>query len=486
MLNTGDVKEKLEFAFNLYDADGNGNLDEKEVENLVRDIFYVSKRINDGKVDSSVDAKKLFKEMDKNNDGTVSLQEFVQHLRDNEAITKAIKSCLLSSVEIDAKNKNEVDTFGHQAAGHGGDKGLLKEGNTIFKHFSDKEFEFYEKLSKYPQIHQYFPAYHGRTRLDNGKGGVDHYLILEDLTAGMEKPCILDLKMGRQTHEENASIKKTVMLKALDSYSTSKNFGFRVCGMRVYQVKTGEFVVKDKPWGTAVKNNTESMLEALKIYFNNGERIQYGAITAMLPFLMKLKAWFETQTIFRFVGSSILFLYDGKSLNNPKVNVRMVDFAHSDELKGERKDEDYLFGLNTLIELFKVIEHEPNLVTLKVTLYKGENLIAADSNGKSDPYVRFFVSENRPKPKDTWSTSKIIYKTLNPEWNQSFEFQKVSTVKQTLWIKVKDKDLVSDDDLGHGSIKLNGGLIVGQERIHWVDLEEVKSGKIKIGLTILN
>ena len=54
--------------------------------------------------------------------------------------------------------------------------------------------------------------------------------------------------------------------------------------------------------------------------------------------------------------------------------------------------------------------------TLTVTLLRGSGLAAADSNGKSDPYVKLSLGKSKAK-------SKTIPKTLDPEWNEKFEFQ---------------------------------------------------------------
>lgn len=54
-----------------------------------------------------------------------------------------------------------------------------------------------------------------------------------------------------------------------------------------------------------------------------------------------------------------------------------------------------------------------------VTLKKGEDLPSADPNGYSDPYVKFKLN-NKPQK----STIKRF--TLNPAWNEKFEWFKVS------------------------------------------------------------
>ena len=54
-----------------------------------------------------------------------------------------------------------------------------------------------------------------------------------------------------------------------------------------------------------------------------------------------------------------------------------------------------------------------------VTLKKGEDLPSADPSGYSDPYVKFKLN-NKPQK----STIKRF--TLNPAWNEKFEWFRVS------------------------------------------------------------
>ena len=53
-----------------------------------------------------------------------------------------------------------------------------------------------------------------------------------------------------------------------------------------------------------------------------------------------------------------------------------------------------------------------------VTLHKGEDLPSADPNGYSDPYVKLTLNRKT-------QTSTIKRFTLNPAWNEKFEWFKV-------------------------------------------------------------
>jgi len=137
--------------------------------------------------------------------------------------------------------------------------------------------------------------------------------------------------------------------------STSEELGFRICGIRCYQPWTDSYVVKDKPWGTNVK--ADMMLTDLKIFLHNGNQIRYKIVKAMLPMLFEIREYFRNQTNFKFYGSSLLFVYDGAN-PNAKVLVKMVDFAHTNFVKDEGRDESYICGIDNVIKFFEALVAE--------------------------------------------------------------------------------------------------------------------------------
>jgi len=119
-------------------------------------------------------------------------------------------------------------------------------------------------------------------------------------------------------------------------------------------------VTKDKSWGVSITPTT--MTPFLKTYIHNGQAIRYDVFKAMIPEVQKILDWFNIQVLYKFYGCSILFVYDGNPPENantlPKVNVRMMDFAHVVDTTDNTRDESFIHGLQTLISCFTTIVAE--------------------------------------------------------------------------------------------------------------------------------
>ncbi|KAK6293962.1 hypothetical protein J4Q44_G00347920 [Coregonus suidteri] len=85
---------------------------------------------------------------------------------------------------------------------------------------------------------------------------------------------------------------------------------------------------------------------------------------------------------------------------------------------------------------------------LSINLKEGRNLVIRDRCGTSDPYVKFKLDGK------TLYKSKVVYKNLNPTWNESFSFP-VRDLDQRLYIKVYDRDLTVDDFMGSSYVLLS-------------------------------
>ncbi|KAJ5288964.1 Phosphatidylserine decarboxylase-related protein [Penicillium angulare] len=96
---------------------------------------------------------------------------------------------------------------------------------------------------------------------------------------------------------------------------------------------------------------------------------------------------------------------------------------------------------------------EPKPLLLKVTVIRGRNLAAKDRGGTSDPYLVVNLGEGR-------QSTPTIFKTLNPEWNVSFEMpvRGVPLLECICW----DHDRFGKDYLGEFDIALEDIFSDGQ------------------------
>ncbi|KAE7995192.1 hypothetical protein FH972_000019 [Carpinus fangiana] len=75
---------------------------------------------------------------------------------------------------------------------------------------------------------------------------------------------------------------------------------------------------------------------------------------------------------------------------------------------------------------------------LSVRVIEARNLPAMDLNGFSDPYVRLQLGKQRTR-------TKVVKKSLNPQWGEEFGFR-VEDLKEELLVSVLDEDKYFNDD----------------------------------------
>ena len=89
--------------------------------------------------------------------------------------------------------------------------------------------------------------------------------------------------------------------------------------------------------------------------------------------------------------------------------------------------------------------------TMTVHLQDASNLPAKDRSGTSDPFVVMHLHPN----KEEIFESKIVYKTLNPVFDQSFEFHNLQLDdlhRQSLVFRIYDHDRFSKNDMIGGIV----------------------------------
>ncbi|XP_023285470.1 multiple C2 and transmembrane domain-containing protein 2 isoform X1 [Seriola lalandi dorsalis] len=114
------------------------------------------------------------------------------------------------------------------------------------------------------------------------------------------------------------------------------------------------------------------------------------------------------------------------------------------------KDEDSHnseMGNETLSMSESIRDHSRSFL-LTINLREGRNLVIRDRCGTSDPYVKFKLDGK------TFYKSKVVYKNLNPTWNETFSLP-VKDLNQKLYVKVYDRDLTTDDFMGSAIVNLS-------------------------------
>lgn len=225
------------------------------------------------------------------------------------------------------------------------------------------------------------PRHYGQVKLVVNQR--EHTFIkLQDLTYGMSRPCVMDIKVGRRTwdplsspHKRAIEEQKYVMCK--------QNLGLCLPGFQVYQPAeeaSGKPVLLRHGRDYGKKLDVEGFRKTLAIFFNSKLSSSDVLLLEVLRQLRSIHAWFKRQRLLHFYASSLLICYDFDQLqrsstshsqlngfhekqyekqppvstpSSPEqwIHVRCIDFAHVFPAEDKQPDHNYMFGLQSLIDI---------------------------------------------------------------------------------------------------------------------------------------
>ena len=93
LIRSDDVLKKL---FRVFDVNSDGSISIKEMQRLVKDLYGLLKHSDPNQASKELIAKTAFSEMDQDNDGLVSMDEFVRAVLGQEQFSKMLTMNIMS------------------------------------------------------------------------------------------------------------------------------------------------------------------------------------------------------------------------------------------------------------------------------------------------------------------------------------------------------------------------------------------------------
>lgn len=88
----GTLETKAKLAFRIYDLDKDGYITEHEMTEILKAMYKMTRESHTGGLSAEEKTKEIFMKMDKNQDGNLSMQEFIKGVQTDVSILRLLTS----------------------------------------------------------------------------------------------------------------------------------------------------------------------------------------------------------------------------------------------------------------------------------------------------------------------------------------------------------------------------------------------------------
>ncbi|KAI3377723.1 hypothetical protein L3Q82_008450, partial [Scortum barcoo] len=87
----GNLEDRLKWSFKMYDKDGNGKLDRQEVKHLIKILYKIKLQKSNISMTPTEICDRIFELVDQNDDGQITLSEFMEGAQKDEWVMNMLK-----------------------------------------------------------------------------------------------------------------------------------------------------------------------------------------------------------------------------------------------------------------------------------------------------------------------------------------------------------------------------------------------------------
>ena len=125
---------------------------------------------------------------------------------------------------------------------------------------------------------------------------------------------------------------------------------------------------------------------------------------------------------------------------------------------------------------YAFVDNPKETLTFHINVIEAKEVKSMDLNGFSDPYCQMQIIGDR-----TYQRTDIKYETLSPYWDQTFKFLITNYETDIFNLLLRDKDKISDDDIGFINLQINQ-FEIGKVYKKWVEVQHKgkKTGLVRV------